>query len=215
MPGPPPSGDCFPGDATAQVLGRGAVPMRQLRIGDHVLALDHASGRLGYRAVYLFGHQEATASGPYLNIEARAAQPVPGGRSHGGSSGGSGAPAARLQLSERHWLPVCAAGRDCGPPRLPGLPRLPRALRAVLLAEGSDRGARGSSSGSWQDHSAGDVQPGMQVLVAAPAGASGNGNGSAAAGGALQVAVVTLVWSSFERGLFNPFVYVSALNSTV
>ncbi|PSC74266.1 hypothetical protein C2E20_2665 [Micractinium conductrix] len=207
VPGPPPSGDCFPGDATAQVLGRGAVPMRQLRIGDHVLALDHASGRLGYRAVYLFGHQEATASGPYLNIEARAAQPVPGGRSHGGSSGGSGAPAARLQLSERHWLPVCAAGRDCGPPRLPGLPRLPRALRAVLLAEGSDRGARGSSSGSWQYLYAGDVQPGMQVLVAAPAGASGNGNGSAAAGGALQVAVVTLVWSSFERGLFNPFVY--------
>lgn len=188
--------------------------MARLRIGDEVLAMDAATGRLAFRSIYLFGHQDGAAEGLMVKIEARPLLPQSTSRTSaaGGGAGAAGAAAAavpgnasaplRLQLSGQHFLPVCMAG-SCGAPRLPGL------LQGILeAAMGSGRGA------GWQYSYAQEVRPGMRVLVAAPgsvSGSDGNSSGSGGSGelGTLQQAEVTRVWLSTERGLFNPFVHVS------
>ncbi|KAL4421656.1 hypothetical protein ABPG75_010947, partial [Micractinium tetrahymenae] len=109
--------------------------------GDRVLALDHSTGRLAYRPLYIFVHREPAAFGTFVNIEAA---PLAVGRP---------APAnatRRLQLSPRHFLPVCATGdaAACGRPRLGGLLD---SLRSSLT--------------SWQHRYGREVQPGMLVLA--------------------------------------------------
>ncbi|KAL4424164.1 hypothetical protein ABPG75_001465 [Micractinium tetrahymenae] len=195
-PTPGGGGKCFPSAATAQVRGRGAVPMSRLRIGDEVLSMDAATGRLAYRSVYLFGHQDAAAEGVMVNIEARLLPPLPGAAATASLAQNTSTP-ARLQLSPRHYLPVCMHGGGCGAPRLPGL------LRGVLAA------AFGGSTDGWQHGYAQDVRPGMLVLVAGPGSSASSGGGGTL--GAVRLAVVTRVWTSTERGLFNPFVHGGTL----
>lgn len=183
--------------------------MSGLRIGDEVLAMDPATGRLAFRSIYLFGHQDAEAEGTMVNIEARPLPPRVGAPAAAALPGNSSAP-LRLRLSPQHYLPVCMRG-GCGAPRLPGL------IEGVLdAALGSS-----SSSGGWQHSYAQDVQPGMRVLVAAPGStggsdgsSGGDGSGSSGTLGTLQQAVVTRVWLSTERGLYNPFVHVSGLSGS-
>ncbi len=146
--------------------------MPPCRTGDRVLALDHSTGRLAFRPVYIFVHREPAVSGVFTNIECSPLGP-------GSAAGGSNA-TWRLQLSGRHYLPVCASGNAtaCGPLRLGGL------LDSLR-----------SPAASWQHRYGGEVQPGMLVLVA-------DGEGK------LAPAVVRRVWQSVERGLFNPLVEV-------
>ncbi|KAL4438542.1 hypothetical protein ABPG77_000190 [Micractinium sp. CCAP 211/92] len=215
-PTPGSSKKCFPSAATVHVRGRGAVPMARLRIGDEVLAMEAATGRLAFRSIYLFGHQDGAAEGLMVNIEARPLLPQSTSRTAAAAGGAGAARAAaaavpsnasaplRLQLSGQHFLPVCMAG-GCGAPRLPGL------LQGILEA------ALGSGGGAgWQYSYAQEVRPGMRVLVAAPGSMSGSDGSSSGSGGSgelgtLQQAEVTRVWLSTERGLFNPFVHGGTL----
>lgn len=148
--------------------------MLPCRAGDRLLALDHRTGRLAFRPLYIFVHREPAVSGVFTNIECAPLGP--------GGAAGAGNATRRLQLSPRHFLPVCASGEAaaCGPPRLGGLAD---SLR--------------SSAAGWQHRYGGEVAPGMLVLVA---------------DGADQVApaVVLRVWQSVERGLFNPLVEVGS-----
>ncbi|KAL4440600.1 hypothetical protein ABPG75_003601 [Micractinium tetrahymenae] len=174
--GPTPTGPgCFPAAATVQVWGRGFVAMQELRPGDRVLALDHATGRLAYRSAYIFAHREPGASGAFVNIEA-----VPLAAEEAGGASSNATMRHRLQLSPRHFLPVCAAGdaAACGAPRLSGLLD---SLRSLGTSEG------------WRQRYGQEVQPGMLVLLA-------DGEGG------LAPARVLRVWQSVERGLFNPLV---------
>lgn len=192
-----------------------------------MLALDRQTGRLAYKPVYLFGHQDQHARGLFVNLEARLLSPGALSAVAGASAAAAAPPAAaggrlwRLQLSKQHFIPTCAEGRAeaCGEPRLPGLAGLLRG--ALLAAAGRGNGGRGDSSSSsgWQYAYAQDVRPGMLILVAAPAdsGSSTNSSGDGGSLGgdgivsALQPAVVTRVWMSSEQGLFNPFVHVRCL----
>lgn len=67
--GLPASSGCFAGEATADVQGRGAVAMAQLRVGDQVLV--ESSGQLAYEPVLSFLHVVHPAPGkkaPFLTI---------------------------------------------------------------------------------------------------------------------------------------------------
>ena len=215
-----PGGGCFPAAATANVRGRGAVPMAQLAVGDEVLAMDGKTGSLAYKPVYLFGHQDSTTAALFVNIEAAplGADSSRCGNSTAGSTGSSSSSSSngrcragttvRLQLSQQHFLPVCSrrGGGGCATPRLPGLPAI---LWAALMG-----GSSSSIEATWQLRYVRDVQPGMLVLVASNSSSSGS---STTAGSCLEgspsstasLAVVTRVWITRERGLFNPFVHVS------
>ncbi|KAL4429043.1 hypothetical protein ABPG77_006082 [Micractinium sp. CCAP 211/92] len=209
-----PSSSCFPAAAVANVRGRGAVPMAQLAVGDEVLAMDSATGSLAYKPVYLFGHQDSSAEGLFVNIEAApwgadSIHSSDGNSSNSSNSSGSARYSAafrtvQLQLSQEHFLPVCRSpvSGECAAPRLPGLPAI---LWAAL------KGGGGSSrEASWQLRYARDVRPGMLVLVAPNSSSSSSSRAAACSEGspprAADLAVVTRVWLSRERGLFNPFV---------
>lgn len=131
-----------------------------------MLALDHATGALAFRPLYIFVHREPAIHGVFVNIECA---PL----------GGANV-TRRLQLSARHYLPVCAGGdaAACGTPRLGGL------LDSLR-----------SSAAGWHHLYGGDVQPGMLVLAADHEGQLGP-------------ARVLCVWQTVERGLFNPLVEV-------
>ena len=81
---------CFPAHATVEAAGRGRVAMEALRYGDRVLARDWATGRLVHREVYLFGHRDPRGVAPFVRIVT--------------DSG------AALQLTSRHYVPLCTAG---------------------------------------------------------------------------------------------------------
>ncbi|KAL4429187.1 hypothetical protein ABPG77_010166 [Micractinium sp. CCAP 211/92] len=160
-----PDEECFPAEATLEVEGRGTMSMEHLRTGDRVLAMDHATGHLAYRPLYIFVHREPQARATFVNVEAT-------------TLGTQDSAARRLQLSRRHFLPVCASGdaAACGTPRLGGLAD---SLRSSLA--------------TWQQRYGQDVRPGMLVLVADGTGAP-------------VPARVQRVWLSTQQGLFNPLV---------
>ena len=81
---------CFPGQATVQVQGRGAVRMADLAYGDRVLSVDRRSGGRVFREVYLFGHRDEGVVQEYVSVRA---------------AGG-----AVLQLTPKHYIPVCVSG---------------------------------------------------------------------------------------------------------
>ena len=85
---------CFPSDATVEVQGRGAVRMADLAYGDKVLSVDRGSGARVFREVYLFGHRDGDTVQEYVSV-----------RTAGG---------AVLQLSPRHYIPVCVHGCAAG-----------------------------------------------------------------------------------------------------
>lgn len=129
--------------------------------------MDHATGHLAYRPLYIFVHREPQARATFVNVEAT-------------TLGIQDSAARRLQLSRRHFLPVCASGdaAACGTPRLGGLAD---SLRSSLA--------------TWQQRYGQDVRPGMLVLVADGTGAP-------------VPARVQRVWLSTQQGLFNPLVEV-------
>ena len=60
-------GACFSGFNTVDVLGKGKTLMRELQVGDQVLAGSHK-----YRPVYAFAHLEPTRLAPFLQIHTNA-----------------------------------------------------------------------------------------------------------------------------------------------
>ena len=120
---------CFPADAAVHVLGRGSVRMAELAYGDRVLSVDRSSGAQVFREVYLFGHRDSGAVQEYVSV-----------RTAGGSV---------LQLSPRHYIPVCVEG-----------------------CSGDALAAAPGSSAVMQPKYASDVRVGDIVLAAAADGAS-------------------------------------------
>lgn len=58
---------CFSADSTVKVLGKGAIAMKHLNVGDKVLAGDSGA----YEAVYGFAHYDPLKTAEFLQIEAR------------------------------------------------------------------------------------------------------------------------------------------------
>lgn len=56
---------CFSESSSVNVLGSGHVPMKEVKIGDHVLS---AKGK--YEPIYAFGHMEKNTQAPFLQIMA-------------------------------------------------------------------------------------------------------------------------------------------------
>ncbi|KAG1654207.1 hypothetical protein FOA52_011497 [Chlamydomonas sp. UWO 241] len=93
-----PTPDCFPGDATVQVLGRGRVRMDALEYGDSVLSVLLSTQQKVYRQMYFFGHRDNASTLEYVHIAT--------------STG------ATLRLSSTHMLPMCTSGCSDGAQRV-------------------------------------------------------------------------------------------------
>lgn len=83
-------GGCFPGSSTVVVEGRGATPLRDVKIGDRVLSVKAGGKAASFETVYFFGHQLEKASAEFVRLE------VDGG-------------ATFLELTRKHLIPVLSA----------------------------------------------------------------------------------------------------------
>eukprot|EP00547_Thalassionema_nitzschioides_P003168 CAMPEP_0194211888 /NCGR_PEP_ID=MMETSP0156-20130528/11295_1 /TAXON_ID=33649 /ORGANISM="Thalassionema nitzschioides, Strain L26-B" /LENGTH=899 /DNA_ID=CAMNT_0038939575 /DNA_START=94 /DNA_END=2790 /DNA_ORIENTATION=+ len=63
VPGGPLTGLCFPGKATCEVLGKGQVPMKDLKLGD-LVSIEGET----YEKVYSFGHYSPYVQAEYLQL---------------------------------------------------------------------------------------------------------------------------------------------------
>ena len=59
---------CFSGDTTVQVQGKGALPMKELQVNDHVLVGKDSNNKPLYQPVYGFGHHETSTPQEFLQI---------------------------------------------------------------------------------------------------------------------------------------------------
>lgn len=147
--------ECFPADASVQVLGRGSVSMAQLGYGDRVLSVDRASGRQVFREVFLFGHREPAGVQRYVSIHTASGH--------------------RLRLSPQHYIPVCTSGcttHDLAAGRLVTEARYGSEVKAgdvVLVAAGTQQQLAPSAVlEAWVTPAAGAYNPlvrGADLLV--------------------------------------------------
>lgn len=82
-------GGCFPGEATVKLPGGMTTRMRDLRVGDKVLAA-RPDGRLEFQDIYFFGHRSSEVTAGFVRIE------LDSGRA--------------LELTPDHFVPVAASG---------------------------------------------------------------------------------------------------------
>lgn len=96
VPGGPLVGICFPGTATCEVLGRGEVAMKDLKLGDQVLI---EKGR--YEKIYSFGHHSHDVKAEYLQLST-ASRKLEISKDHMVFvEGGSSIPASSIKLGDK------------------------------------------------------------------------------------------------------------------